>query len=229
MYSVRLRWRRNTIDGSVFTARLEELFRSISKAPDYLPVHYLLANLLQETGHIEESAEKFRTIARVYEIRGQTLQALTTYREILQFSPLEITVHRRVIELLSQRGQIDDALNQYLQLADAYYQLAQPERAREVYSEAMRLAPRGVEDSRWEVRILHKMADLDLQRLDWQAAIKDNEEILRISPDDERAHLALYRLYPRVGRRHLGVNALDKLLKRYLETHKVNKASGGAR
>ena len=31
-------------------------------------------------------------------------------------------------------------------------------------------------------------------------------------------------MYPRVGRRHLGVNALDKLLKRYLETHKVNKA-----
>jgi len=86
------------------------------------------------------------------------------------------------------------------------------------------LAPRGVEDSHWEVRILHKMADLDLQRLDWQAAIKDNEEILRISPDDERAHLALYRLYPRVGRRHLGVNALDKLLKRYLENRKVNKA-----
>lgn len=203
---------------------LEELFHSISHAPDYLPVHYLLANLLQETGHLEESAEKFRTIARVYEIRGQTLQALTTYREILQFSPLDVAGHRRVIDLLVQRGQIDDALNQFLQLADAYYQLAQPERAREVYSEALRMAPRGVEDSHWEVRILHKMADLDLQRLDWHAAIKDNEEILRIAPDDERAHLALYRLYPRVGRRHLGVNALDKLLKRYLETRKVNKA-----
>lgn len=203
---------------------LEELLRAISKAPDYLPVHYLLANLLQETGHLEESAEKFRTIARVYEIRSQTLQALATYREILQFSPLDIAVHRRLIELLVQRGQIDDALNQYLQLADAYYQLAQPERAREVYSEARRLAPRGVQDGRWEVRILHKMADLDLQRLDWQAAIKDNEDILRVAPDDERAHLALYRLYPRVGRRHLGVNALDKLLRRYLEKRKVGKA-----
>lgn len=203
---------------------LEELLRTISKAPYYLPVHYLLANLLQETGHLEESAEKFRTIAHVYEIRGQTLQALATYREILQFLPLDIAVHRRVIDLLVQRGQIDDALNQYLQMADAYYQLAEPERAREVYSEALRLAPRGVQDGHWEVRILHKMADLDIQRLDWHAAIKDNEEILRISPDDERAHLALYRLYPRVGRRHLGINALDKLLKRYLEKHKVDKA-----
>jgi len=137
---------------------------------------------------------------------------------------LDIGIHKRVIELLIQRGQIDDALHQYLQLADAYYQLAQPERAREVYSEALRLAPRGVKDSRWEVRILYKMADLDLQRLDWSAAIKDNEEILRIAPDDERAHLALYRLYPRANRPHLGVDALDRLIKRYLEKRKLDRA-----
>lgn len=203
---------------------LEELLYAISRTPDYLPLHYLLASLLQETGHLHESVEKFRTIARVYEIRSQMLQALTTYREILQFSPLDIGVHKRVIELLIQRGQIDDALNQYLQLADAHYQVAQPERAREVYSEALRLAPRGVKDSRWEVRILHKMADLDLQRLDWSVAIKDNEEILRIAPDDERAHLALYRLYPRTGRSHLGIDALDRLIKRYLEKRKLDRA-----
>jgi len=203
---------------------LEELFHTLSKAPDYLPLHYLLASLLQEAGHIDEALVKYQTIARTYEVRGQTLQALATYREILQLSPVDIGVHKRVIELLTQRGQIDDALSQYLQMADAYYQLAQPERARDVYSEALRLAPRGAPEKQWEVRILHKMADLDLQRLDWLAAIKNNEAILRIDPTDERAYLALYRLYPRTGRPHLGLNALDKLIKLYLEGRNVERA-----
>lgn len=202
---------------------LEELFHTLSKASDYLPLHYLLASLLQEAGRIDEALSKFHAIARTYEVRDQTLQALATYREILQISPIDIAVHKRVIELLTQRGQIDDALSQYLQLADAYYQLAQPERARDIYAEALRLAPRGATDKHWEVRILHKMADLDLQRLDWLAAIKNNEAILRIEPADERAYLALYRLYPRTGRPHLGLNALDKLIKLHLEARNVDR------
>ncbi len=203
---------------------LEELFHTLSKSPDYLPLHYLLASLLQEAGHLEEAVLKFHTIARTYEARGQILQALAAYREVLQSSPLDVAIHRHVIEMFIQRGQIDDALSQYLQLADAYYQLAQAERARDVYSEALRLAPRGAQDGQWEIRILHKMADLDLQRLDWLAAIKNNEEILRIAPTDERAHLALFRLYPRTGRPHLGLNALDKLIRLYLEARNVDRA-----
>ncbi len=203
---------------------LEELLHTVGKAPDYLPLHHLLASLLIESGNIDEGVEKFEIIAQTYEIRGQTPQALATYQQILQLAPLEVAVHRRVAELLVQRGQIDDALDQYLEMADAFYQLAQPERAREVYNDALRMAPRGTQERQWELRILHRVADLDLQRLDWQSAIKDYEEIVRISPDDERGHLGLFRLYPRTGRPHLGISALDKLLKRYLETRKVNKA-----
>ncbi len=94
----------------------------------------------------------------------------------------------------------------------------------ETYNEAFRLAPRGNPEKEWQIRILHRMADLDVQRLDWSAAIKDNEEILRISPDDERAHLALFRLYPRTGHSHLSIGALDKLIRRYLTNDKTAKA-----
>ncbi|MBN1877546.1 MAG: tetratricopeptide repeat protein [Anaerolineae bacterium] len=203
---------------------LEEIFHIIGRAPDYLPLHHLLASLLMENGNLEASLEKYRIIARTYEIREQISQALATYQQILQISPLDIPVHQRIVDLLIRHGRIDDALDQYLAMADAYYQLAQTDRAREVYSDALRLAPRGSHDRQWEVRILHRLADLDLQRLDWQAAIKGYEEIIRIAPDDERAHLGLMRLYPRTGRPHLGMNALDKLLRRYLEKRKVDKA-----
>lgn len=209
--------------GMIYSA-LEEIMHTLSEVPEYLPLHQLLATILWENNDTEAAIQKLHIIARTYEIRGQTMQALSTYQYLLQIAPLDIAVHWRVVEMLIQFGRIDDALNQYLQISDAYYQLAQPERAREVYTEALRLAPRGSAERNWSVRILHKMADLDLQRLDWQAAIKDNEEILRISPDDERAYLALYRLYPRTGRLHLGINTLDKLIKRYLTQKKVGNA-----
>ena len=209
--------------GTVYSA-LEEIMHTLSEVPDYLPLHQLLATLLWENNDADAAIQKLHIVARTYEIRGQSTQALSTYQHILQLAPLDIPVHRRVAEMLIQHGRIDDALAQYLQISDAYYQIAQPERAREVYSEALRLAPRGSTDSNWEVRILHRMADLDIQRLDWQAAIKDNEDILRISPDDERAYLTLYRLYPRTGRLHLGINILDNLIKRYLTQKKVANA-----
>jgi len=207
-----------------FYSALEEIFHTMSTTPYYLPLHHLLGVVLRDNGNIDEAIEKFETIAKTYEIRGQVPQALATYELILEISPLDIAVHHRVVELLIQHGRIDDALQQYLYTADAYYQLAQPDRAREIYDEAFRLAPRGNPEKGWQIRILYRMADLDVQRLDWSEAIKDNEEILRISPDDERAHLALFRLYPRTGHSRLGIEALDKLIKQYLTNNKMTKA-----
>lgn len=205
-------------------AALEELGYAIGKAPFYLPLHTLLASFMMENGNLDAALEKYRIIAQTYEVRGQAPLALATYRQILELSPLDIGIHKRMIELLIRQGQIDQALNQYFQMADAYYQLAQPERARDTYAEAQHLAPRGSESQKWQVRLLHRMADLDMQRLDWRAAIKDYEEITHIAPDDERAHLGLLCLYPRIGREHLGFVALDRLIERYLKTRRVEKA-----
>ena len=99
-------------------AALEELFHALSASPGYLPLHQLLGVLLKENNRVEEAIAKFSTVARTYEIRGQVSQALTTYQMILEISPLDIPVHRRVVELLVQHGRIDDALTQYLQTAD---------------------------------------------------------------------------------------------------------------
>ncbi len=203
---------------------IEEMLYAIGQAPSYLPLHHMLGSFLQENGNVEAAAYKFRTIAQVYEIRGQDAQALATYQQILELSPLDTQVHNHIIELFIRRGQIDDALSQYIMLADAYYQLADSERARQTYDEALKLAPRGSTTNKWEVQILHQMADLDMQRLDWQSAIRDYERILRVAPNEERAHLGLIRLYPRTGRPQRGINMLDNLLKRYLKSRKAQEA-----
>jgi len=203
---------------------LEELIFALGKAPFYLPVHSMLAHLFVENQNLDAALDKYRYIARTCEIRGQMPQALAIYQQILEYSPLNGNVRQRVIDLLIQRGQIDEALEQYLQLADAYYQLAQADRARDTYEQALRLIGRSSEEKAWQVRILHRLADLDMQRLAWRDAIEDYEKIARIAPEDERAHLGLLRLYARTGRRRQGIASLDRLIKRYLQTRRLSKA-----
>ena len=86
-----------------------------------------------------------------------------------------------MIGLLISHGEIDQALDHYLILADSYYHLAQIDRAREVYQEALKLAPRGAPEKRWQVRILHKIGDIDMQRVDWKRAIEAYEQIREIA------------------------------------------------
>jgi tetratricopeptide (TPR) repeat protein len=203
---------------------LEELVYALGKAPFYLPVHSMLAHLFVENNNLDAALNKYHYIARTCEIRGQMPQALAIYQQILEYSPLNGNVRQRVINILIQRGRIDEALEQYLQLADAYYQLAQADRARDTYEQALRLVGRSSDEEAWHVRILHRVADLDMQRLAWRDAIEDYERITRIAPEDERAHLGLLRLYARTGRRRQGVAALDRLMKRYLQTRRLTKA-----
>ncbi len=203
---------------------LEETLYALGHAPDYLPLHHLLGAILQESGNVEAAVEKYRVIARTYEERGQPQLAGTTYNQILDLYPLDIATRTHLLELYIEARKVDEALEQYLQLADAYYQLAQPDRARETYAKALDYATKNNADKTWLVRIYHRIADLDMQRLDWQAAIKDYEEVARLVPDDERAHLGLMRLYQRTGRPHLALAALDRLLKRYRETKRIPKA-----
>ncbi len=203
---------------------LEELTYALGKAPFYLPVHSMLAHLFVENNNLDAALDKYRYIARTCEIRGQMPQALAIYQQILEYSPLNSNVRQRVINILIQRGQIDEALDQYMQLADAYYQLAQADRARDIYEQALRLVPRSSDEKKWEVQILYRIADLDMQRLAWRDAIEDYEKITRIAPEDERAHLGLLRLYARTGRRRQGIDALDRLIRRYLQTKRLDKA-----
>ncbi len=207
-----------------FYSALEELEWAIGKAPFYLPLHSMLGYLLLESDNIEGALAKFRMIARTYEERGQEGLAIATYRQVLELSPLDVEVRRRMIDLLVHRGEIDEALTLYLEMADAYYQMAQTDNARQVYIEALRLAPRGSDDKQWKIRLYHRLGDLDMMRLDWGAAVKDYEEIIRLDPTDEKALIALYRLYPKLGRAQLGLKALDRLLKHLLAHRQVQKA-----
>ncbi len=207
----------------MFYAALEECYSALGHAPTYLPTHRQLAQVLLAMGKIEEAVSKLVTIAGTYLARGDVRHAVGMYKRALQLAPMNTTVRARLIDVLVSHGAIEEALEHYMMLADSYYNLAQIDQARETYQEALRLAPRGDPQKRWAVRILHKIGDIDMQRVDWKRAIGDYEQIRKIAPDDERARLMLMELYYRLARPDLAITELDGLLKIYRESGKTSR------
>jgi len=211
------------IKRGMFYTALEECYSALGQAPAYLPTHRQLAQVLLEMGKVEEAVSKLVSVAGAYLARGSFHRAAAMYQRALTLSPMDTQVRTKLIDLLVSHGEIEEALENYLTLADSYYNQAQMERAREVYQEALRLAPRGDPRRRWSVRILHKMGDIDMQHVDWKRAVGIYRQIRDLVPDDERARLTLMSLHYRLGRPDLAIAELDELLKIYRETDRTKR------
>jgi tetratricopeptide (TPR) repeat protein len=175
-------------------------YRAIQAAPTYLPLHLRLAEIFGQDGRVEDAVTKYQTAADLYLVREETRQAIGVYKRILRLMPMDVVVRSRLIDLLISSGEIDQALDQYLALADAYYQMAQVNKSLEKYSEALRLVPRASDESVWRVRLLRKMADIHMRRANWHEAVELYRQLVVAAPEDERARLNLIDLYYKLGR-----------------------------
>jgi tetratricopeptide (TPR) repeat protein len=207
--------------GKYYSA-LEEAYLAIQRAPDYLPLHLRMAEMMFKNNQTEPATGKFLIIANTMAARGDNHQAMAIYQRILRLAPMDVTIRTRLIEMLVSYGQIDRALEQYLALADTYYQLASPEKAREKYLEALALAPRGTTSKLWTNQIMHKLGELDMERGDWRRALQTYEQIKKIDPSDEKARLTLVELYYRVQPQR-ALQEIDEMLKAYRADGKAKR------
>jgi tetratricopeptide (TPR) repeat protein len=202
---------------SMLLTAIEEIYRVIEMAPTYLPLHLRLAEVFVRQERLEEAIAKYMAVAEVYHMRGDDRQAIGVYRQILKMAPMDVNVRAMMIDLLVNRGEIDRALEQYMSLADDYYQLAQIDKALEKYNEAVHLASRSSNERKWKVQILHKIGDINMQRVDWRRATAAYEEIKALSPDDEQVRTYLFDLYQKQGQINKALIELKELA-RYYET-----------
>ncbi len=163
---------------------MDEAFHTLLYAPTYLPLHILIAELLIQEGRKAEAISKFSTVANSYSVRGEGAQATIVLRRVIQLSPMDLTSRDRLIEQLVARGQVDEAIVEYIDLADIYYRLAELDMARKAFTTALRLAQQPNANRAWSVKILQRMADIDMQRLDWRQAIRVYEQICTLTPGD---------------------------------------------
>ncbi len=193
-------------------AAMEEAYGALEFSPSYLPLHIHMAELLLMNDHSQQAIEKLATVARVYSARGEGDRATQMYQRIVAVSPLDVDSREHLISQLTAQGQIEEAASQNLELADVYYRQAQLDKARDTYEKAMRLAQGAEVDAAWNAQILHQMADIDMQRLDWRKALRVYEQLRTVAADDETARLNLVQLNLRLGQEAKASAELDNYL-----------------
>jgi tetratricopeptide (TPR) repeat protein len=196
---------------------MEEAFQALVHAPTYLPLHTLMGDLLVRENHIPEAITKFSAVAQAYSVRGESAQATKILKRVLQLSPMDMKARTKLIDQLVARGQVDDAIREYIELADIYYRLAELDSARKTYTTALQVVQQFNADRQWNVHILQRMADIDMQRLDWRQAIRVYEQIRTLRPDDETARKNLVDLSLRLGQSSQAMAELESYIA-YLQT-----------
>jgi tetratricopeptide (TPR) repeat protein len=184
--------------GQLRTA-MEEAYGALVHAPAYLPLHTLMGDLLVRENHTQEAIAKFMTVAQAYSVRGEAVQSAKMLRRVVQLAPMDMHARTKLIDQLVSRGQVDDAIREYIELADIYYRLAELDMARKTYTTALRVVQQHNADRTWNIHILQRMADIDMQRLDWKQAIRVYEQIRTLRPDDEAVRKNLIDLSFKLG------------------------------
>lgn len=193
-------------------AAMEEAMLALQYAPTYLPLHVQIAEILIATDRLEAGLNKLAAVAETYRVRGEIAHATEIYSRILDLSPVDLNARARLIELLAQQDRTDEALAQYLRLADLYRQMADIDMARKTLADALRLAQRSTADRALSLQILHEMADIDLARLDWRRALRVFEQIRTIDPTDDKARSHVIDLNLRLGQEEQAAKELDSYL-----------------
>lgn len=209
----------------LLTLAMDEAFQAIQIAPSYLPIHLRVAQILMEEGRIQPAITKYNIIANSFLARNETGRAAEILNEVITVAPTDTSLRTSLIDLLEKESRWEDVLEQYINLADAYNQLADMEQARATYQEAMRLSQR-LNDNKRRAEIMHRMADIDLNRLDLRQAMRTYEQIRAFAPEDERARRALIDLSYRLNNPLEAVKELDGLLRIFAQQKRGDQIFG---
>jgi len=185
-------------DGRLQAAMEEALF-ALEEAPTYLPLHIAIGDLLVSGNQIQGAIDKFKVVARSYSVRGETGRAIDMLRRVIDMSPVDLSARSKLIDQLVARGENEEAMKEYIKTAEVHYSLAELDNSRKTYSRALRFAQQSGLGTQWSTRILHRIADIDVQSLNWRQALLIYQQICTLQPDDLEANRSLIDLNFRLG------------------------------
>jgi tetratricopeptide (TPR) repeat protein len=207
----------------LYTLAMDQAHYMIEAAPDYLPIHWRIGQILLERNQIQQAVDKYNLVALTYMMRGDNERATEILQEALKIAPMDTDLHHSLIDLLEKEEKWDALLDQYVDMADAYYQLADLDSARATYQTAIQIAKRVDLPTEQIVHIMHRMGDIDVSRLDLRQAMRTYEQIRKLDPTDDRARRALVDLNYRLDNPVAAIQELDGLLRVYAKEHKANQ------
>ncbi|MEL6307305.1 MAG: tetratricopeptide repeat protein [Chloroflexota bacterium] len=207
----------------LYTLAMDEAHLATEKSPFYLPVHVRMAEIMMKEGRIRPAIDKYNAVARSYLMREENDRAASILQEVLDMAPLDVDVRINLIELLEEEDRWEEALDNYVSLAETYQQLGDFDRASDTFQASERLARRINTPAERIAEIKHFIADIHQMRLNTRAAQSVYEDILADAPADEKALRGLVDIYYTQGNQVEAIKRLDKLLSVYAQQGKIDK------
>ncbi|MBM3128729.1 MAG: tetratricopeptide repeat protein [Chloroflexi bacterium] len=208
-----------------FGAASEECLRAIELAPNYLPAHARLAEILVKQERWSEANAKYQALAELCLITGDLKRAEAMYRGILKIAPDDVGARSKLIDLLAQQNRTEEALEQYLDLGDGFARANQVGKALEKFTEGVRLATRAAQTGKTALTLRHRLAEMRARQNDFAGALKTYQELRQQSPDDERAQFYIVDLEFRLNQASAALRDLEELLARYHARNEPQKIS----
>jgi tetratricopeptide (TPR) repeat protein len=198
-----------------YGAAMEKAFFAIKNAPTFLPLHITIGDILKEQKKISGAVTKYLAVADVYTVQGKTERALTMLGKVIELQPMNIEVRQRYIDLLEEYGKKEEAIKEYINIADVFYPLAELDSARSAYAKALVLAKTLPDDTTLRIKLLQRLADIDIQRLDWESALQTYQEISELSPNNQKLSITIVDLNFRLGNNAQAEKEIDRFTKQF--------------
>ena len=90
--------------------------------------------------------------------------------------------------------------------------------------DALHLAQQSNSNRKWSTKVLEKIADIDMQRLDWRQALRVYEQVRTLAPGDEKARTNLVNLHLRLAQHQEALEELDDYLGYLVEKRQISQA-----
>jgi tetratricopeptide (TPR) repeat protein len=201
----------------MYRTAMEEAFFALQYAPTYLPLHIQMADMLVQDGLVAEGLDKYIAVANTFSSRGEFAQTTNLLRRVVALAPMDLAARSRLIDQLVSQGALTEALEEYIDLAEIYNRLSELEMSRKTLTIALRLSQQSSNFQTQTIDILNRIADIDMQRLDWKQALRSFEQIRTLEPGDSKARANLIDLNLRMGQDSTALAELDGFIA-YLET-----------
>jgi len=199
-------------------AAIDQILFALEHAPSYLPLHIVLGEVLIAKDSIPEAVQKFKVIGRAYSMRGEMHRAAAMLKRVIELAPMDMDARRQLVDNLVINGKIDESIKEIIQQAEIHYSLAELSEARDAYSKALNLARQSEDPTHWAVRILHRIANIDRQSLEWRKAMENYARICELAPNDVDAFSNSIDLSLKLKENDQALESIDQFVK-YANAH----------
>lgn len=217
------------------------LDRMIELEPEQPQLRREKADLLLRGGRLAQARRELERLAERYLEQELLNKAIEVWSEMVNLAPDDRSSRMQLIEAYEQKGQPEEAAQQYLELAERWQDRDGPQGhpgfAGECLENALRLAPRSVEVLRRCaecqaqrgrekecVETLGRLAGLLETQGDLQEAARVYEQMLSIEPEATAALERLAQLYETLEQTERAAPMLERLAEQYERAGKSEEA-----